>query len=308
MQIIQKNRFKDLNYNTNIDIFRGLSALLVLIYHLDIKIFGYKIMPNGYLGVDVFFTISGFLITDWIVKRNSNNEFSFKNFYFSRIKKLLPTSILVFLCISIAGWFFNFPYDYQYNALSIISFFKGDFNTFISSVNYGGTETLLKPTLHFWSLSTEIYFYIYFSIFFYFSLKFFKEKISIIFLIIIFIINIFFIYYTSSTSNENQDSYYFSSLRIFEFLVGSIFYLVFYKNDKKINNIFFDIILFLIITFFLIKYNNIDNHPNLYVIILLTCICFFFYSEIFNNKKNILLVSIIKFLKYIGTISYSLYL
>ena len=161
MQIIQKNNFKHINYNSNIDIIKGISALLVLIYHLDLTIFGYKIIPNGYLGVDIFFTISGFLITDLIIKYNFNNNFRFKDFYLSRIKKLFPTALLVFLFISIAGWYFNLPYDYKYNAESIISFFKGNFNNFVSHIAYGGTAVLLKPTLHFWSLSIEIYFYIY---------------------------------------------------------------------------------------------------------------------------------------------------
>ena len=308
MQIIQKNNFKHINYNSNVDIIKGLSALLVLIYHLDLTIFGYEIIPNGYLGVDIFFTISGFLITDLIIKYNFKKNFRFKDFYLSRIKKLFPTALLVFFFISIAGWYFNLPYDYKYNAESIISFFKGDFNNFVSSIAYGGTAVLLKPTLHFWSLSTEIYFYIFFSIIFYFCLKFLKKKKSIIFLFLIFILNIILIYNFEFNFRENTDTYYFSFFRIYEFLVGSLFCLIFYRNNKKINSFYFDFLLILTIVLFLIFYDNLENHPHFYVLLLLVSICFLFYSEIFNIIENYLLIFIVRIFKYIGVISYSLYL
>ena len=96
------------NYREDIDALRGLAVLLVVIYHAFPKI-----LPGGFIGVDVFFVISGFLITGIIKRELSNGEFSFINFYKRRIRRIFPALITILLTSHILGWLVLFPNEYS---------------------------------------------------------------------------------------------------------------------------------------------------------------------------------------------------
>ena len=98
---------KHIQYRRDIDALRGLSILLVVVYHAFPEI-----LPGGFIGVDVFFVISGYLITSIIFLSIENNDFSLREFYSRRIRRLFPALITVLLFAFGLGWLVLFPEEY----------------------------------------------------------------------------------------------------------------------------------------------------------------------------------------------------
>ena len=115
------------DYRSEIDGLRSLAVLGVLLYHAEITLYSYTIFPGGFLGVDLFFVISGYLITLLIIKEYQiNHKFSFKNFYTRRAKRLLPALLVVIFVSSIFSYFYLLPIhfeDFIKSVLSSIFFF-----------------------------------------------------------------------------------------------------------------------------------------------------------------------------------------
>ena len=100
----------------DIDTLRAVSVISVIFFHLDQSFF-----PNGYLGVDIFFVISGFVITKSIIKNIRNNKFSFLEFYFKRIKRILPVFLVVLLTTIVFALFIFLIADLKRFLESLIS-------------------------------------------------------------------------------------------------------------------------------------------------------------------------------------------
>jgi peptidoglycan/LPS O-acetylase OafA/YrhL len=94
-----------IDYRPEIDGLRAIAVLAVVLYHADIEINGKALMPGGYLGVDIFLVISGYLITSLILKElELTNTFSLKNFYDRRARRILPALLSVILLCFIPAW------------------------------------------------------------------------------------------------------------------------------------------------------------------------------------------------------------
>ncbi|MFZ9659059.1 MAG: acyltransferase family protein [Arcobacteraceae bacterium] len=145
-----------LKYNPSIDGLRGISISLVLLFHIWPEYF-----PFGYLGVDVFFLLSGYLITQIIFTKLENNNFSFKEFYRNRVRRIFPAMLIVLLSTYLIGYLFMFPSELQQLGQHIesSSFFYQNFRL-MSEVGYWDEASKFKPLLHFWSLSIEEQFYL----------------------------------------------------------------------------------------------------------------------------------------------------
>ena len=99
---------KQIQYRRDIDALRGLSVLLVVVYHAFPEI-----LPGGFFGVDIFFVISGYLITSIIFLSIESNDFSLREFYSRRIRRLFPALITVLLFAFGLGWLVLFPEEYH---------------------------------------------------------------------------------------------------------------------------------------------------------------------------------------------------
>ena len=99
---------KKINYEPNIDILRGISIILVVLYHLKIEIFNINILPGGYLGVDIFFLISGYLITSILYLNLKKKKFDLKIFFLRRFTRIFPVYIFVISITLILSFFFSF--------------------------------------------------------------------------------------------------------------------------------------------------------------------------------------------------------
>lgn len=144
------------SYRSDIDGLRAIAILSVLFFHAFPKT-----LQGGFVGVDIFFVISGFLITNIIIRDIFNKTFSFKNFYFKRIKRIFPSLIIVLYSCLIFGWLFLTDFEYKQLGVHIFSgsLFSSNFQLW-SEVGYFDNSSITKPLLHLWSLSIEEQFYI----------------------------------------------------------------------------------------------------------------------------------------------------
>jgi len=135
---------------------RGVSILSVILYHA-----WPRLVPGGFVGVDIFFVISGFVITNTILRDYANGEFSVLGFYKRRIRRIFPALYTVLAFAFCASWFLLSPRDFQEfsrTALSAVCF-SSNF-AFLRLSGYFGGLASLKPLLHTWSLSVEEQFYV----------------------------------------------------------------------------------------------------------------------------------------------------
>ena len=178
-------------YRPEIDGLRAIAVISVIIYHAAFEIIikdqTYRILPGGYLGVDVFYVISGYLISFLILEKINSNKFNFFDFYERRARRLLPTLFLIIFLSIVAGYLLMMPNqlkDLSGSALSSL-FFLSNFWFFLTD-NYFADSSSLKPLLHTWSLSIEEQFYILFPPILYFLYRKKFKTLKYIFLLLFF--------------------------------------------------------------------------------------------------------------------------
>jgi peptidoglycan/LPS O-acetylase OafA/YrhL len=143
-------------YRPEIDGLRAVAVLLVIIYHAD---FGF--LSGGFVGVDVFFVISGFLITGILLADLDCGCFSLKTFYERRCRRILPPLAIMCLFALAAGWLILMPADFRSFGSSLVA--AGTFwanHYFFQKAGYFDSESFTKPLLHTWSLAVEEQFYV----------------------------------------------------------------------------------------------------------------------------------------------------
>ena len=107
-----------INYRPEIDGLRAIAVVAVILYHAQITLFGFQPFKGGFIGVDIFFVISGYLITSIILKELvATGNFSFKNFYERRVRRILPALLFVMLVSFFFAWKYLLP-------ISFIDFYK----------------------------------------------------------------------------------------------------------------------------------------------------------------------------------------
>jgi peptidoglycan/LPS O-acetylase OafA/YrhL len=147
-----------LRYRPEIDGLRAVAIVPVVLFHA-----GVKVLAGGYVGVDLFFVLSGFLIGSIIFREVDAGEFSLIRFYERRVRRIAPALLLVIACVLATALVLFFPDDFKRVARSAIAtlLFISNLN-FWSEADYFGTASQTKPLLHTWSLSVEEQFYILF--------------------------------------------------------------------------------------------------------------------------------------------------
>lgn len=154
-------------YRPDIDGLRAFAVLSVVIFHAFPTI-----LNGGFIGVDVFFVISGYLICGIIVRDYHQEKFSIANFYYRRIRRIFPSLITVMFSTLVFGWFSLYPNEYKMLAKHVMggATFVSNFILW-SEVGYFDTVAKTKPLLHLWSLGIEEQFYIFFPLLIYCCLK-----------------------------------------------------------------------------------------------------------------------------------------
>ncbi|MBC7712843.1 MAG: acyltransferase [Rhizobacter sp.] len=233
----------EIKYRPDIDGLRAIAVIAVVLFHA----FPAQI-SGGFVGVDVFFVISGYLISTIIFRQLSEERFSFKRFYIKRINRIFPALILVLISCYLFGWFTLFSYE-----LKDLGKHIAGGSGFISNIilweefGYFDKASGLKPLLHLWSLAIEEQFYIIWPLVLYYS---FKRKFNLLnvilfFAITSFLLNLFFV------SFDAIGTFYALPTRFWELLVGSFLgYRTFHESTWKNTKACVGIVIILTSVFF----------------------------------------------------------
>tara|TARA_B100000787_G_C16198423_1_gene302838 strand:+ start:1662 stop:3596 length:1935 start_codon:yes stop_codon:yes gene_type:complete len=307
-----------MSYFKHIDGIRAIAVLSIILFHSGLNTF-----KGGFIGVDVFFVISGFLITGWILKKIKQKKFSLKEFFSRRIKRLMPVLFFIKVLILISAFFLMNPYQLfsLIKQLLYSNFFLSNIFLWKNS-DYFSVSTFENPIIHTWSLSLEEQFYLVLPFFILVILKFFNDRILFILIIIIAIISIFIAqmggnfnlskpYIEENILFFNQPlwaTYFMPFGRIWEFLLGSIIFIKFNNfnlKSKKIKKFLGNLGLILIIfPIFVFDENNL--FPSIYTLV--PVIGTIFLILFFSEDNFFLKILSTRLFIYTGLISYSLYL
>ncbi|MGH1456653.1 MAG: acyltransferase family protein [Alphaproteobacteria bacterium] len=154
-----------IKYRPEIDGLRAIAVIAVILYHAKILIMGAPILSGGFIGVDIFFVISGYLISSIILREMNDGNFRFARFYERRARRILPALLTVMLISLPFAWHYIMPKglsEYAGASLSALGF--GSNIWFWLEDSYTAESSLLKPMLHTWTLAVEEQFYIIFPI------------------------------------------------------------------------------------------------------------------------------------------------
>ena len=297
------------NYRPEIEGLRAIAVGAVIVYHAQITIFGHQLFEGGFIGVDIFFVISGYLITSIILNELvTTGSFSFKHFYERRIRRILPVLLFVMLVSLPIAWVHLMPNDLLDFSKSILYSlgFSSNFYFHYSGLEYA-VSGLKNPYLHTWSLSVEEQYYILFPIVLLVTFKYFKK-----YLIHILIFGFFISLGLAEFSSKNYPSvsFYFLHTRMWELLAGSILayfeITLGHRGKTQSLNLILPFIGLFLIGHSILFFNNKIFHPSLYTLSPIIGVCLIIW---FSNKNEIItkLLSS-KLFVGIGLISYSLYL
>ncbi len=296
-------------YKKNIDGLRAIAVVSVIFYHATLDIFGIRLFPGGYLGVDIFFVISGYLITAIIFNElYEKNIFSLINFFDRRIRRIFPALLLAIIIFLLPSFYYLISFAFVSDVKSINSIFTFSTNYYYSYINqlYGAESSLEKPFLHTWSIALEFQFYAFISIFFLLAYKYFK-KIYLYVLILFFLISLVFCQINSDINPVSN--FYLPYGRFWEFIAGCFVYFLQKKINEDKKNIFTFILplvnLFLII-FCFFYFNNNTIHPSIITLILIINVSLLIIFSHHNFFIENILTS--KLFTKIGLLSYSLYI
>jgi peptidoglycan/LPS O-acetylase OafA/YrhL len=227
---LNKDSINDGRYRPDIDGLRAIAILIVVIFHY----FPFLI-PGGYIGVDIFFVISGYLITKIIYPQIEKNNFSFIDFYERRVKRIFPALIVVLLFSIILGKVILLKDEYQNFKDSVFyaSTFFSNYGLYKES-GYFDTSSDSKPLLHLWSLAIEMQFYILWPIILLILAR--VKKYSI--LAINFILLLSFILCILQTYKNPTLAFYNPLARGWELIIGGLVFLNEIKRLKASNYLF----------------------------------------------------------------------
>ena len=204
-------------HRREIDGLRALAILPVLFYHA-----GFSWIPGGFFGVDVFFVISGFLITGIIVNElHATGRFSLAGFYERRARRILPALFLVIGVMYPVGWFLLVPDQFQNfndSLRSIVLFVSNYF--FLGIMGYFDPNIDLNPMLHTWSLAIEEQFYIFFPLILWLVWKFVKERYWIPLLSVLGVASL--LWAQNNYAQDPNGTFYLLQFRAWELIAGAM--------------------------------------------------------------------------------------
>lgn len=247
-----------LKYRPEIDGLRAVAVIPVIFFHAGVEVFS-----GGYVGVDVFFVISGYLITKIIINEKLNGNFSLIRFYERRARRILPALFFVIVCCIPFAYMWMLPFELRdfFQSVMSISIFSSNI-LFWKESGYFAVEAELKPLLHTWSLSVEEQYYLLFPL-----LVLILWRFGTIYVITAIgaITILSFSISEWATQNHPVANFYLTPTRAWELLVGSICaFLNIYFNIKR-NNALCTIGLALI-TYAIFTYDNGMPYPGIYTL------------------------------------------
>ena len=271
----------------------------VILFHAGFEFFG-----GGFVGVDVFFVISGYLITTILVEDIESNRFSIINFYERRARRILPALFfMMFVCLPFA-WKLMYPgqlKDFS-ESLIAVNLFSSNILFYFKADGYFSAATDENPLLHTWSLAVEEQYYLLFPVFLFLAWKFAGKKV---FLITFAFAAVSLILSEWAWRNYPSANFYLSPTRAWELFAGSLAAFVVHKRGVQENN-FLSVFGLLAIIYSILAYSEKTPFPSLYTLVPIVGIVLLI---LFGGQGTLVarLLSV-KYLVGIGVISYSAYL
>jgi len=307
-QVNQVNSSK-LSYRAEIDGLRAIAVVSVILYHAQMVLFGRDWFEGGFIGVDIFFVISGYLITRIILSElELKGSFSFLNFYERRARRILPMLfVIIFVSIPYA-WQKLLPSDFVEYAESILAslFFGSNFFFYFSTTEYGADSALLKPFLHTWSLGVEEQFYLVFPILAIVAFKYFRKH----FLTVLVGLSLLSIQFAELMEVRNANlNFYLPFSRFWELAVGSMlaYRELYYKpSNEGFASKSLPMVGLYLIAYSILFFDAKTPHPSFYTLIPIIGVALIIGFASKDELVGKVLGS--KPLVWIGLISYSAYL
>lgn len=287
-----------MKYRAEIDGLRAFAVIPVILFHA-----GFESFTGGFVGVDIFFVISGYLITSLLIKDINENQFSYADFYERRARRILPALFIVTAVTIPLAWGILIPRDLKDFFQSVIA--VGTFSSnilFWQEAGYFGTSSELKPLLHTWSLAVEEQFYLLFPVFLTFAWRYGKSKV---FWSICAIAVISFLISENWSRHNSTANFYLIISRAWELLAGSIAAFIVLKHGVRKNDLLAFSGLGLII-FSIFYYDESTPFPGIYALLpVIGSVLLILYAQ---QDTYIAKLLSMKVLVGIGLISYSAYL
>ena len=289
-----------MQYRKDIDGLRAFAVLPVIFFHAGIDFF-----KGGFLGVDIFFVISGFLITTILLGELEQNKFSIVNFYERRARRILPALFIVLITTYVAGVILMPALEFKefsQSLVSVVAFVSNLF--FFLEIDYFSLAAEEMPLLHTWSLAIEEQYYIFFPPLLYLIWVKSKRLLPII-LWIMTLASIVAVMIHNHLGQESAN-FYSPISRAWELMAGSISAYVAHKGMIRVGNKFVADLAFALLLLCLIVWPDNVYHPGLLTILPVVATCaVILYCSPASISYKILSNS---FFVFVGLISYSLYL
>jgi peptidoglycan/LPS O-acetylase OafA/YrhL len=290
--------YNNMKYRPEIDGLRALAVVPVILFHA-----GFELFSGGFVGVDVFFVISGYLITTILIEDIENKRFSIVNFYERRARRILPALFFVMLvCIPFAWMLLSDAALNKFgNGLIGVSLFISNV-VFWKQQGYFDESAELNPLLHTWSLAVEEQYYVLFPIFLILAWRFGKNRV---FWMIVVMAAISLLLSEWGWRNKATANFYLAPTRAWELFAGSIAAFVIQRQGVQKNNLL-SLIGLAAIVFSILFYDDTTPFPSVYALLpVLGVVLLLLHadSETFAAK----LLSTKGFVAF-GLISYSAYL
>lgn len=204
-----------MKYRAEIDGLRALAVVPVILFHA-----GFKVFSGGYIGVDIFFVISGYLITTILLVERTNGTFSIVQFYERRARRILPALFFVMLACLPFAWLWLLPEDMKSFSQSLIAVpaFVSNF-LFWKTSGYFDIAAELKPLLHTWSLAVEEQYYLLFPPLLMFAWRF-GRRVVLTLMLLLFVCSLLLAQWASVA--QPDAAYYLLLTRGWEMMVGSL--------------------------------------------------------------------------------------
>lgn len=204
-----------IGYRRDIDGLRAIAVLPVVLFHLGVAPFS-----GGFIGVDVFFVISGFLITSIVYREQQAGDFSYARFYERRIRRLFPALAVMLLLTGVVAWFLLLPEDYKLfsEAQGLSVLFLANFH-FWNKTDYFNDAVGNIPLLHTWSLSVEEQFYLLFPPLLLLLIRFVPRRVN---LALFGLAALSLVGAQATVTRVPETAFYLVHLRAWELLAGAL--------------------------------------------------------------------------------------
>lgn len=288
-------------YRSDIDGLRAVAVLAVLFYHA-----GIDTISGGFVGVDVFFVISGYLITLIIAKEIREGKFSIVNFYERRIRRIFPALFCVVGFTTIWAYFLFMPLDFKDFGQSVVAatLFFSNF-LFWTEAGYFAGPAEMKPLLHTWSLAVEEQFYIVYPVLLIIVFKYFKSNWAYA---VVPIALVSFVASVFGTTFAPEATFYLAHTRAWELMIGAIlaFGMIPDAKSQRVRD-GASIFGLGLITWSVFAYSTETKFPGLNALVPCGGTALLIYAGMNGTSFGGRLLSV-KPVVFIGLISYSLYL